>query len=231
MKYNFELDTENSNSLSIIIKQLKMNTTVLEFGPANGRLTKYMKEQLNCDVYLVELEEEAGREALRYGVDLVVGDIEVYEWVERYKGIKFDHIIFADVLEHLRNPLEVMKKVKEFLKDDGTILLSVPNLGHNSILIDLMNNKFKYNPIGLLDNTHIHLFTKTSLDAMISESGLFVSKEMATYAKVGSIEIQNQLDDVAGIKPSYWNDRQCGVIYQFVYEVVKNQVDVENLIS
>lgn len=227
MKYNFELDTEGSNSLSIIIKQLKKNSTILEFGPANGRLTRYMKEELNCQVYLVELDENAGREALNFGVDLVVGDIEVYEWKERYRDIKFDHIIFADVLEHLRDPLKVLRTAKEFLKEDGTILLSVPNLAHNSVLIDLMNNKFEYNSIGLLDDTHIHFFTKTSLDKMVEEAGLYTSKEMATYAKVGTTEIKNSIDDVNGIKPAYWNTRPYGQVYQFVYELAKSQTDIE----
>lgn len=231
MKYDFELDTESSNSLSIIIRQLKENTTVLEFGPANGRLTRYMKEKLNCQVYLAELDEEAGKEALEYGVDLVVGDIENYQWVEKYNGIRFDHIIFADVLEHLRNPLKVLVTAKEFLKEDGTILLSVPNLSHNSVLIDLMNDKFEYNPIGLLDDTHIHFFTKTSLDKIISDAGLFVKKEMATYAKVGTIEIKNSVNDVECIKPAYWNRRTNGQVYQYVYEITKKSTDTEKLID
>jgi len=225
MKYDFELDTESNNSLSLIIKQLKSNSTVLEFGPANGRLTRYMKEALNCQVYLVELDEEAGKEALNYGVDLVIGDIETYKWKDRYKETRFDHIIFADVLEHLRNPLDVLKEAKEFLKEDGSILLSVPNLSHNSVLIDLLNNKFEYNYIGLLDDTHIHFFTKSSLDKMIQAAGLFISKEMATYAKVGTTEIKNNTYDVKGIKPSYWNKRPQGQIYQYVYEVSPVQVD------
>lgn len=231
MKYNFKLDLEGNNSLSIIIGQLKRETTVLEFGPANGRLTRYMKEELDCQVYLVELDEQAGKEALAFGQDLVLGDIEQYEWVEKYKDIKFDHIIFADVLEHLRNPLKVLQTAKQLLKEEGTILLSVPNLAHNSVLIDLMNNKFKYNAIGLLDDTHIHFFTKTSLDQMIRDAELYVKKEMATYAKVGTIEIQNTVEDVKEIKSSHWNNRPYGTVYQYVYEVVKKETETEKTIQ
>lgn len=56
-KYNFELNLNDRNSLSLLINRIKPNSIVLEFGPANGRMTKYMKEQLNCKVYAVEIDE------------------------------------------------------------------------------------------------------------------------------------------------------------------------------
>ena len=77
-KYDFDLDMVNTNSLSLIINQIKRGSTVLEFGSANGRMTKYLKEALDCKVYLVEIDEAAGKEALQYGEELVVDDIETY---------------------------------------------------------------------------------------------------------------------------------------------------------
>ena len=78
-KYDFELELVYQNSLLIILEQIAPHSIILEFGPANGRLTRYLKEQMSCQVYLVELDGETGREALKYGQDLVVGDIEQYE--------------------------------------------------------------------------------------------------------------------------------------------------------
>ena len=75
-KYDFDWDMVNTNSLSLIINQIKRGSTVLEFGPANGRMTKYLKEALDCKVYLVEIDDEPAREAIKYGEDLVVDDIE-----------------------------------------------------------------------------------------------------------------------------------------------------------
>lgn len=222
MKYNFEFDMVNENSLSIIFEQIKKNSVVLEFGPANGRLTKKLKEELGCKVYLVELDEEAGREALNYGENLVVGDVENFEWLHRYRDIKFDYIVFADILEHLRNPEEVLIQAKHLLKQDGTIIISVPNLAHNAVLIDLFNNKFEYNPVGLLDNTHIHMFTKQSLENMILRTGLAVETRNATYCKVGACEIVNSLDDVYAMDKTYWQTRDYGEVYQFVYSLKRS---------
>ena len=94
MKYNFDLELVNNNSLLLMLEQIKRNSVILEFGPANGRLTKYLKQQLNCDVYLAEIDEEAGKEALQYGKDLVVGDVENMEWFDRYGDLRFDYILF-----------------------------------------------------------------------------------------------------------------------------------------
>lgn len=220
-KYDFDLDMVNTNSLSLIINQIKRGSTVLEFGPANGRMTKYLKEALECKVYLVEIDEQAGKQALKYGEDLLVDDIETYSWLKRFEGIRFDYITFADVLEHLRDPEQVLIRAKGLLRQDGSILFSVPNLGHNSVLINLMNHEFEYTKVGLLDNTHIHFFTKNSIENAMNRTGLTVAKRFATYAPVGSTEIQTDYKAVPGIDESYWKLRPYGDIYQYVYEVKK----------
>ena len=50
-KYNFELDIYNRNSLSIIIEMINDGSKILEFGPAHGRLTKYLKEKKNGKIF------------------------------------------------------------------------------------------------------------------------------------------------------------------------------------
>ena len=231
MKYNFDLDVVYNNSLSIIARQIKKNSTVLEFGPANGRLTRFMKENLSCRVYLVEIDEQAGRDALRYAEDLLVDDIENFEWLDKYADIRFDYIIFADVLEHLHNPKKVLQKSKLLLKETGSVLLSVPNIAHNSVVINLINNKFEYTDIGLLDNTHIHFFTKESLEEMALEAGLFPSKRMAAYNEAGDNEIKNSYFDVKGIDDSFWRTREYGCVYQYIYELKTGRVYISETLD
>lgn len=220
-KYDFELDMVNTNSLSLIVNQIKRGSAVLEFGPANGRMTRYLKEALDCKVYLVEIDEKAGKEALRYAEDLLVDDIETYSWRRKYEDLRFDYITFADVLEHLREPERVLVEAKALLKQNGSVLFSVPNLGHNSVLINLMNHEFEYSKVGLLDDTHIHFFTKNSIEHAMNRTGYTVAKRFATYAPVGSTEISVTYKSVPGIDESFWKSRPYGDIYQFVYEVKK----------
>lgn len=222
-KYDFELDLSGQNSLLLILEQIKPGSIILEFGPANGRLTKYLKQVLHCKMYLVELDEAAGKEALQYAEDLVVGDAEKYElWLERYRTIKFDYILFPDILEHLRNPKQLLINSKLLLKENGSMLMSVPNMAHNSVMINLLNNNLEYSSTGLLDNTHIYFFTKNGLEKMLRQSGLHVSKRFATYQKTELSEVLANKKDVAGISENYWKNRPYGEVYQYVYEVKKN---------
>ena len=126
MKYDFDIDLETKNSLSIIINRIKPNSMVLEFGPANGRMTRYLKEVLNCKVYAVEIDKEAAKDAKRYCEKILVDDVEKYTWLEVYKDLEFDYIVFADVLEHLYYPEKVLKESKLLLKDeiDGKVIIS-----------------------------------------------------------------------------------------------------------
>lgn len=220
-KYDFDLDMVNTNSLSLIISRIKRGSTVLEFGPANGRMTRYLKEALDCKVYLVEIDEEAGREALKYAEELVTEDIENYGWLKKYENISFDYITFADVLEHLKEPEKVLINAGKLLRQDGSLIVSVPNLAHNSVIISLLNNEFEYTDTGLLDNTHIHFFTKNSLENIMLKTGFTVINRYATYAPVGSTEIKADTKDVSGIDESFWNTRPLGEVYQYVYEAKK----------
>jgi GT2 family glycosyltransferase/2-polyprenyl-3-methyl-5-hydroxy-6-metoxy-1,4-benzoquinol methylase len=220
MKYNVGLNlNSNNDSTTLILKHIKSDSTVLEFGPANGRMTKYMKEILNCKVYIVEIDKKAGKDAAKHAVDYLFDDIEQYKWLDRFRGISFDYIIFADVLEHLRHPEKVLSSSKLLLEQDGSILISVPNIGHNAVLIDLANNKFEYRETGLLDNTHIHFFTYGSLEKMIQNAELYPSKKMATYSEPQATEFANSYTMVNGVAPAFWKTREYGNVYQFVYEV------------
>ncbi|MBU3127142.1 rhamnan synthesis F family protein [Clostridium tagluense] len=226
-KYDFELDLDSENSLSNIINMIKPKSKVLEFGPANGRMTKYLSRNMNCEIDIVEMDESAGIEASQYsnksfvGEDL--GDIEKYKWLEELKNEQYDYIVFADVLEHLRFPQKILKACKKILKDKGSIIISAPNIAHNSVIIDLINDEFKYNEVGLLDNTHISFFSYKSLVRMIEESGYKTVIERATYCGVGENEINNNYNCVSKEFSKALRKRDKGNLYQFVFEVKKKE--------
>lgn len=230
MKYNFELNLDdNNNSTTLIIKQVQPNTNVLEFGPANGRITKYLNLTLNCKVYIIEIDEEAGKDAAKYAENYLFDDIENYLWLEKYREIKFDYIIFSDVLEHLKNPKKVLLMSKMLLAQNGSIIFSIPNIGHNAVLIDLANSKFEYKELGILDNTHIKFFAYDSIEKMLHDTLLYPVKRMATYVKACNTEFFNDYTSVKGIDPIFWKTRKYGDIYQYVYEVkqCKELIDEE----
>lgn len=95
--------------------------------------------------------------------------LEREEWNE-----SFDYIILADIVEHLRNPWAFLKKMRSFLKEDGKIIVSVPNVCHVSNLWGMLHGDWEYGEAGILDSTHLRFFTKKSFTGCLEEAGLQV---------------------------------------------------------
>ncbi len=223
-KYNFDLDLDTENSLALILKRIKVNSTILEFGPANGRMTKYLKEEMGCSVYAVELDKVAAKDAAKYSEHIIVGNIEDYTWLKQYKNIEFDYIVFADVLEHLYNPKKVLEIAKELLHLDGSIIFSIPNIAHNSIIMELLEDNFTYHAIGLLDNTHIRFFTKNSLDQLVSNIGLHTVYEDAIFQTPLNTEFHGDYTDYDTDISTFLKQRELGEVYQFIYELKRQDI-------
>lgn len=210
------------NSASLILRQVRPNSSVVEFGPANGYMTQYLKETLGCTTCIIEIDYDDGLLASKYADESLIGwpngDIEMWQWVN-FDPV--DYVIFADVLEHLRDPWKVLSRAARIIKDDGSILISIPNVGHNSVIIDLINGKFNYRELGLLDNTHLRFFTRDSLLQMVTDAGLRVEKEMNTFCAVEHTEFKNNLIDVPEEVAKVLQNRPDGILYQFVWELKK----------
>jgi hypothetical protein len=85
---------------------------------------------------------------------------------------KFRYIVFADVLEHLSDPVGVLRAAEKVLSQDGEILISIPNVAHASVRLGLLAGRFDYSNEGLLDRTHAFFYTRKSLFEMLERAGL-----------------------------------------------------------
>lgn len=226
MPYDFNLDMSTINSNSVIINNISANSDVLEFGCAHGRMTKYLKQNLNCNVTIIE-KDNCGYDAAQFAdlsfIGNKLGDIESDNWYNKLliDNKKFDFIIFADVLEHLMYPAEALFRSSYFLKPDGMIWISIPNISHNSVIIDLINNKFTYRDIGLLDQTHISFFTKYSLEEMVKSCKLNIVKQENLINVVENTEFGNSYDDVPSEVANFLKNRQFAEVYQYVWGLKK----------
>ena len=211
-----------------LIARVKENSDVLEFGPASGAMTKVMHDDLNCKISIVEIDEECFQNAMQYAESGVCGNIETFGWVDEFSGKKFDYIIFADVLEHLLNPEKVLVEAKKLLKDDGSILISLPNIAHNSVIIQLLNNQFIYQSTGILDFTHVRHFTFNEVEKMCISSGYGVVYMDGVYIAVGKNEFDVSYADVAPEIAEALRKRPLGELYQHILEIKKSEYVAEN---
>ncbi|MGL6179026.1 MAG: class I SAM-dependent methyltransferase [Tannerellaceae bacterium] len=197
-----------------ILQWVTPNTKVLEFGAATGYMTQYMQEKLNCDVTIVELSEEMARKASKFASKAIVANLETDDWYSQIDS-KYDYILFADVLEHLRCPSNVLVKAITLLKPNGYILTSIPNIGHNSVVMELWKGEFNYRPYGLLDNTHVSFFTRKTLIETFSKLGLKSIAELDQNVHPSITEMKNSYFSFP-ILSLFLLRRKDAHVYQFI---------------
>lgn len=172
--YGDEIDY-NQTPIPPILKWVTPESKVLEFGSARGYMTRYMKEVLHCKVTCIELNGQMKSLLEPYAEKVIITDVDEGTWDKGLEGC-FDYILFGDVLEHLRYPQETLRKASLLGR---CILTSVPNIGHASILLSLLEGEFCYKQYGLLDDTHIHFFTRKSLEEMMYTVGFCSTEEQS----------------------------------------------------
>jgi len=83
-------------------------------------------------------------------------------------------------LEHLKNPLEVLRQLTASLKQDGAVIVSLPNVANLYIRLSLLLGRFDYQDRGILDRTHLHFFTRKSFLQFLQCAGLEPEELTAT---------------------------------------------------
>jgi len=167
---------EFGSIMSIVSEITKKNTLVLDVGCSEGYLAKYLN---NSKVYGLDYNEKAVEEARKFCIEAQVIDLNDISKLPKTlfnKNLKYDYIVFADILEHVLDPEEVLRYFKNFLKDDGRIIISLPNVALWRVRFGLLFGNFDYTEYGVLDSTHLHLYTFESVRDLISEADLKIVK-------------------------------------------------------
>jgi len=146
-----------------------INNKILEIGAGSGdTLVEIKKLKLAGEVVGVELINMTDSQQKNSEIDrLIIGNIEEIELdlPENY----FDVIICGDVIEHLIDPWNVLRKLHKHLKDSGIIIVSIPNIREYHILYRIVIlADFKYGDRGILDRTHLRFFCKKNIISLLT---------------------------------------------------------------
>ncbi|KQU73055.1 hypothetical protein ASC75_05185 [Aminobacter sp. DSM 101952] len=129
----------------------------------------------------MEIEPEALEKLKPFARSVYKLDLNDPTWHQNIEDLegKFDVVIAADVLEHVYDPWRVLNGMKALLNDTGSVILSIPHVGHSAVAACLLDEDFQYGPWGLLDKTHIRFFGIKNVQALIQSQGLEI--EQAEY--------------------------------------------------
>ncbi len=144
---------------------------VLDVGCGYGGLGRSLRARGVAQVFGVEINPDAGSQLAGVYADYWIGDVEQ---VNLPGGIEaFDCIVFADVLEHLRDPWGTLAGYLQWLKPGGYVVASIPNVRNIALLYNLvLRGRWRYEDSGLLDRTHLRFFTRKEILDLFAKSGL-----------------------------------------------------------
>lgn len=162
---------------------------ILELGCGSGALgAAYKRRNPSCEWVGVELIGSAAREAMGVLDSVFIGDIEDENFDWGLIRDDYDAIVFGDVLEHLRDPWSVLKRLVGCLKPTGFVVSCIPNVGHIQVLGQLLKGDFEYAASGLLDRTHLRFFTLKTMRHLYQGAGLEVYKYLPRRTPLGATE-------------------------------------------
>ncbi|MCK5236998.1 MAG: glycosyltransferase, partial [Deltaproteobacteria bacterium] len=146
---------------------------ILDVGCGEGILGKRLLERGAVEVVGVEMTSRAAERAEQNLSTVLCGNIE--EIALPFDDDYFDSIIMADVLEHLKDPLGTLIKVKRCLAPGGVIAVSVPNVRYYGVIDMLVEGRWEYADSGILDRDHLRFFTFKEISALLTEAGFEIT--------------------------------------------------------
>ena len=169
----------------LIARAVPVGATVLDVGCAEGHLGSMLAEK-GCIVDGLDRVDRvplARRCKYRNRFDIDLNGSRLPSGADR----KYDVIVCGDVLEHLVDPKAVLAVLTTHVMPQGLAIVSVPNVAHLSVRLNLLLGRFDYAPSGILDATHLHLYTVRSARRLMEAAGLRPVQLMFGSARFGRL--------------------------------------------
>lgn len=220
--YRFKFNEYSSHSKLKEVLQEISESRILDLGCADGQLSEAALS-LGHDVTAVDIESTAKiTDQIKFFQHDLENDLPL--------GItgKFDVVLCADILEHLRKPDILLFKLLPRLSNNGMILVSIPNFGHWYPRIRTLLGRFDYDARGILDQTHLRFFTRRSFSKMATKAGYKVKRLSVTgtpfevmlrEAPKRSFSWSFLISTLSNIDRIFCKLRPTLFAYQFIFEL------------
>jgi 2-polyprenyl-3-methyl-5-hydroxy-6-metoxy-1,4-benzoquinol methylase len=214
---HFFEEGSNNNSWANMYSYITEGSRVLDVGCSTGNFGQALEEYKGCTVVGVDISAEDIAEAKTKISEAHVLDIS--DSAAAATLGTFDFVIFADVLEHLVDPRSALTAIHALLNPDGVIVYSIPHMGHFSVRVDLLEGRFTYTELGLLDRTHLHFYDRVEIHDMFADAGFAISSESPTISGFREEWLSERLAGI-GItaSPSFFQTLRStdADVYQFI---------------
>lgn len=156
----------------MLCDRIPAGARVLDIGCGTGSISSMIARECQAVVSAVEPNAERAEAARSRGIAVTCG---VYNEESAEALGEFDVIMFADVLEHVSDPVSLLELASKHLAAGGVILASIPNVAHWTVRVRLALGNFDYQPLGIMDATHLRWFTTRTVRRVFAAAGLRVT--------------------------------------------------------
>lgn len=188
---------------------------LLDIGCSTGALGEQIKQgNNNVEVIGVEFDEQMAEVAEKKLDKVIVGDVENINLADFFQPDYFGCIIFADILEHLKNPWGILKSSVHFLNNGGVIIASIPNVRHYTTITNLLfKGYWPYRERGIHDRTHLRFFTLRNIRELFQYANLNVERIERNYRIIEEPHRLNRFSKCFAFYP-------CKGLFTFQYLIV-----------
>ena len=157
-----------------IVEAIRPGSRVLEVGASSDYIARALRNK-GCTVIGVDAEERRGDFDRFY-----VADLE-QPWTPEERD--FDYVVFSDVIDRLKN-VDVIDRCRQWLRPGGRVVASTGNVALWYMRLALLTGHFDYTPRGILDESHVRLYTRETFRRLFLERGYDVVDEDYTAIPV-----------------------------------------------
>lgn len=175
-RYQLNIDPYSSHSLILARLGPSGGRRLLDVGTAQGELASILSKQ---GFLVTGIERDADLAAHARQACSAVVEADLDKSIPEFDD-PFDVIVYADVLEHLKEPLSVFRALNTYLAPEGQVVVSVPNVAHLAVRLMLLFGYFEYMDRGILDRTHLRFFTLQSFRRFMAHGGMRVEELLTT---------------------------------------------------
>ena len=172
-RYDYRANPDDLSAAAAVVRMVGRDKDVLELGAGPGSITKLLHGPNR--VTALEVDEESIHTLSGRCDRVVEADLSAADWPSLFGASeRFDAIVLADVLEHLYDPWATLERAMGLLRADGSVVVSLPHVGHASVLACILGERFEYQPSGLLDRTHIRFFGVHDVQSLFDDANLHI---------------------------------------------------------
>lgn len=224
---------DNNSTYGIAAQLIKAKSSVLDIGCFDGSFLETLKKQKKCVVEGIELNKNALKIAKAKGISAYALDLHQPEIVVNKISKRYDAITILDVIEHLLYPPQILQVLPKLLKDDGQLIVSIPNINHVDVIIKMITDGWETYDDGLLDRTHTHFYSSQEICSEFQKHQLYLQGEHHIIVPAGMTNIVKDHDKhmkvYESIRPLLNNDEAYTFQKVFVFTKSKMKSHTKNM--